>query len=200
MKLLLNNTSPYARMVRIVMLEKGLENSIELCWCDPWSDDKFLIEKNPAGKIPALVCDSGITLSESLLIATYLDGQGSSRSLLPEGQKETIYHLAGLGIGLIDAAFLTVISRKYLNAETDDSVLSQRRLSAIERTVECLNKDIDNHSSPEWLSLGDITVVVALNYLRFRLPELNVAQKHPKLEAWRKNIDQRSSFQSTPFL
>jgi len=62
---LMNNTSPYARMVRIVMLEKDLEDSVELCWCDPWSDDKFLIEKNSVGKIPALVCDSGITLSES---------------------------------------------------------------------------------------------------------------------------------------
>lgn len=200
MKLLLNNTSPYARMVRIVMLEKDLEDSVELCWCDPWSDDKFLIEKNSVGKIPALVCDSGITLSESLLIAIYLDGQGSSRSLLPEDHKETIYHRAGLGLGLMDASFSTVIARKYLNAETNDSVLSQRRLHGIERTLECLDKGIVNHSSPEWLTMGDIAVVVALNYLLFRLPELNIAQKHPKLEAWRGNIDQRSSFQSTVFL
>lgn len=200
MKLLLNKTSPYARMVRIVMLEKGLAERVELCWSDPWSDDKFLIEKNSVGKTPALVCDSGVTLSESLMISIYLDGQGSSRSLLPEGHEETIYHFVGLGLGLMDASFSTVIAQKYLKAETNDSLLGQRRLRAIERTLECLDKGIDNHSSLEWLSLGDITVVVALNYLLFRLPELNFSQKHPKLEAWRRNIDQRSSFQNTAFL
>ncbi|MBE0509057.1 MAG: glutathione S-transferase, partial [Marinospirillum sp.] len=34
MKLFLNATSPYARFVRVVALEKGLKP--ELVWVDPW--------------------------------------------------------------------------------------------------------------------------------------------------------------------
>lgn len=200
MKLLLNATSPYARMARIVMLEKNLEGSVELCWCDPWGDDKQLIDENPVGRIPALVCDSGITLTESLLIAAYLDEQGTGAPLLSKDNKEANYHLAGLGLGLMDAAFAIVISLKYLNAKANDSVLSQRRYRAIERTLAHLEDNINNYSSSKNLSLGDIAVAVALNYLLYRLPELNIAQQHPKLETWRLNIDKRDSFQNTTFL
>ena len=42
MELYLNATSPYARLVRIVLLEKGLMNAVTLKWCDPWADDEMV--------------------------------------------------------------------------------------------------------------------------------------------------------------
>ena len=69
MELYLNATSPYARLVRIVLLEKGLMDAVTLKWCDPWADDADLLKANPAGRIPALVTEDGTTLSESMLIA-----------------------------------------------------------------------------------------------------------------------------------
>lgn len=199
MKLLLNATSPFARLVRIVMLEKGLEEQIELVWSDPWGEDPFLMETNPLGRIPALVCDSGTTLCESHLIASYLDNEFPGKALIPGDQKESVLYLAGLGQGLMEAAFSTVISRKYLNEEANQSVLSELRWAAIHRTLEQLEVNIDQHSSPDVLTLGDITVAVALDYIIFRLSELDTAHKYPKLEAWRAALAERSSFSSTAF-
>ncbi|WP_207062682.1 glutathione S-transferase family protein [Motiliproteus sp. SC1-56] len=199
MKLFLNKTSPYARMARIVMLEKGLSDQVALCWCDPWGEDEQLLAANPVGRIPVLVTDSGNPLSESMLIAFYLNDLPPGPSLVPENRKEAVLHLAGLGQGLMDASFTMVISRKYLNTEVNDSVLDQRRWRAIDRTLERLEHCIDSYSLAGEITLGDISVAVALEYLGFRLPELNTPDKYPNLEAWRNTITRRSSFTSTTF-
>ena len=198
MKLFLNKTSPYARMVRILILEKGLEETVELCWCDPWSDDEQLLSVNPAGRVPVLVSDTGVSISESLLIANYLCGLGPEESLLPDSRKAEALHLAGLGQGVMEAAFSVVISRKYLNEEANESVLAQRRRRAIERTLERLEQSIGRYSTPE-ITVGDIAVAVSLDYLLFRLPELDTGKAYPKLEAWRASIAQRPSFKNTAF-
>lgn len=52
MELYLNATSPYARLVRIVLLEKGLAGAVTLKWCDPWADDADLLKANPRGAFP----------------------------------------------------------------------------------------------------------------------------------------------------
>lgn len=199
MKLYLNATSPYARMVRITMLEKELESKVELCWCDPWGDDETLLRENPIGRIPTLVTDAGMAISESLLIAVYLDEQCSTRTHFSADKKEEVFHIAGLGIGLIDAAFSTVISAKYLNDEANDSVLSQRRLRAIQRTLEHLEKNVERYLSFETISIGDIAVAVALDYLAFRLPQLGISKTYTRLEGWRSCISKRLSFKETAF-
>jgi len=199
MKLFLNKTSPYARMIRIILLEKNMIENLELCWCDPWSDDKDLLAENPVGKIPTLVLDTGLALSESLLIAFYLDSKDPSNHLLQNNLQEKVLHLAGLGQGLMDSAFTTVITKKYLNDSASESVLSQRRERAIQRTLEYLEENIPLYSALDAISMGDISVAVALNYLALRLPELNTANKYQKLELWRQKVSTRPSFKDTSF-
>ena len=127
MELYLNATSPYARLVRIVLLEKDLMDAVTLKWCDPWADDAELLKANPAGRIPALVTEEGITLSESMLIAVYLDSVSPNPPMLPAASLGNVLHLAGLGQNLMDAAFTTVIARKHYGKEIDESELGQRR-------------------------------------------------------------------------
>mgnify|MGYP001419914949 CR=1 FL=1 len=95
MELFLNATSPYARLVRIVVLEKGLADAVKLRWCDPWSDDAQLLEANPAGRIPALITEDGTALSESLVIALYLDGMGRSEPIIPASRLSEVLRQAG---------------------------------------------------------------------------------------------------------
>ncbi|RRJ83801.1 glutathione S-transferase [Aestuariirhabdus litorea] len=198
MKLYLNTTSPYARMVRIVLLETGLEERVELCWCDPWSDDAALLEANALGRIPTLVTDQGVALAESLLIALYLNDLAPAPLPMPAGREATL-QLAGQGQGLMDAAFNSVIARKYQGEAADESELGQRRARAIERTLSRLESQIDRHSGANGLSLGDIVLAVALDYLAFRLPEQLDAERYPRLQAWRQGITHRPSFDSTAF-
>lgn len=204
MELFLNATSPYARVVRIVALEKGLGDAVTLRWCDPWANDEALLIANPVGRVPALVTGDGQALGESLLIAQYLDAVGDGEPLLPSARQTEMLALAGLGQGLMDAAFHTVIARKHHGAEADASVLGQRRRRAIARTLAALEESLaDGERAPGFdptrITLGDIVVVVALDYLAFRLPEIAWPQNLPRLADWHRAVIARDSFLSTRF-
>ncbi|WP_286977976.1 glutathione S-transferase N-terminal domain-containing protein [Pseudomonas sp.] len=201
MELYLNATSPYARLVRIVLLEKGLMDAVTLKWCDPWADDADLLKANPAGRIPALMTEEGTTLSESMLIAMYLDSLDNVKPtppMLPTPLSDVL-HLAGLGQNLMDAAFTTVIARKHYGPEIDQSELGQRRARAMQRLLKQLNSELSGNPTAASIHLGDIAIAVALEYLAFRLPEIRWKEAHPQLAAWHAAVTARTSFQQTTF-
>ena len=199
MELYLNATSPYARLVRIVLLEKDLADAVTLKWCDPWADDADLLKANPAGRIPALVTEEGTTLSESMLIAVYLDNVSPNKPMLPAASLGDVLHLAGLGQNLMDAAFTTVIARKHYGNEIDESELGQRRSRAIQRLLKQLDSELGETPQPSTINLGEIAIAVALDYLAFRLPEANWKDEYPQLQAWHAGVTARASFQETAF-
>ncbi|CAO1666350.1 glutathione S-transferase N-terminal domain-containing protein [Vreelandella indica] len=199
MELYLNATSPYARLVRIVLLEKGLADAVTLKWCDPWADDADLLKANPAGRIPALITEEGTTLSESMLIAVYLDSVSPNPPMLPAASLGDVLHLAGLGQNLMDAAFTTVIARKHVGNEIDESELGQRRSRAIQRLLSQLNSELGEKQQGSSINLGEIAIAVALDYLAFRLPDVNWKEEHSQLQAWHAGVTARESFQQTSF-
>ncbi|WP_447926514.1 glutathione S-transferase family protein [Vreelandella sp. EE27] len=200
MKLYLNATSPYARLVRIVLIEKGLSDAVTLKWCDPWADDRELLAVNPAGRVPALLTQEGATLSESQLIAIYLDRTYPKTPILPADQWAEVLHITGLGQNLMEAAFNTVIARKHGGSEMDSSVLGERRGRAIQRLLQQLGHEFDGKPLTTTIDLGDITTAVALEYLAFRLPEVAWQAEHPQLAVWHAGVTMRESFQQTAFV
>lgn len=197
MELFLNGTSPYARVVRIVALEKQIGDALDLSWVDPWSDDAALLGVNPHARVPVLLTDDGVALSESLLICLYLDGVGGARRLLPQAQHGEVLAQAGVGQGLIDAAFNTVMARKHQGVEADATLLGQRRWRAIERSLKQLDEQLGVPLTEPLL--GDIIVAVALSYIDFRLPEYAWQQAHPRLADWDAVMQTRPSFVATRF-
>ena len=199
MELYLNATSPYARLVRIVLMEKGLADAVTLKWCDPWADDADLLKANSAGRIPALVTEEGTTLSESMLIAVYLDGVSPNKPMIPQDSLGDVLHLSGLGQNLMDAAFTTVIARKHYGNEIDESELGQRRSRAIQRLLNQLNGELGEKQQASPINLGEISIGVALDYLAFRLPGVNWQEEYPQLQVWHAGMLATKSFQRTAF-
>ncbi|ADZ89711.1 Glutathione S-transferase domain [Marinomonas mediterranea MMB-1] len=200
MKLFSNKTSPYARMVRILILEKEMTEKVDLVWCDPWSDDENFLKINPLGRIPSLVLESGLAINESIIIANYLDSiDEKTPSLIPNKYKENVFYLMGLGQGIMDAAFSIVISKKYLGRELDNSILNLRRFNGIRRSLGQLEENIEKYSHEESITLGDISIAVSLSYILFRIPEMKINDNYPKLSKWCERISSRSSFESTAF-
>ena len=197
MQLYLNATSPFARVARIIALEKGLQDQLELCWSDPWSNDPALLQANPVGRIPVLVTDDGHAIAESLLIAQYLDSLTAEPRLLPPAERAAVLQRTGLGYGLMEAAFTTVIGRKHA-AQADQSVLGQRRLDAIDRSIQAL-ASLSNGDQQPTPDLGTIVTAVALDYVLFRLPEIDWQSRYPALAAWHQRIIMRASFAETAF-
>lgn len=197
MKLYLNATSPFARLARIVAIEKGLAARTELCWVNPWQDDARLLAIAPLARVPVLITDDGAALTESLLIARYLDDTGVGASLVPEHDRARTLALAGLGHGLMEAAFQTVIARKHDGTAADTGHLGQRRRRAIRRGLEALRQWHRDDAAIDALPrLGDLVSAVALEYLAFRLPEMVGAGQPPV--RWR-TLAARESFTATAF-
>ena len=53
MQLLANTTSPYVRIARISLIEKGL--NIVPTLVDAWADDPRLLQANAASRVPTLI-------------------------------------------------------------------------------------------------------------------------------------------------
>ncbi|KTT54505.1 glutathione S-transferase [Pseudomonas oryzihabitans] len=191
MQLLLNQTSPYARAARVTALEAGFGERLRLVWSDPWNDDPTLLAANPGNKVPVLITDEGLALSETLLICVHLHQLGGGSPLVAERLQ-----LAGLGQGLIDAAFGTVIARKHGGAAQDDSVLGARRLAAIDRLLARLAET--SALDAQDLDFSHYLVAVGLDYLSFRLPQIDWSA-HGRLVAFHQRLTARPSFSATTF-
>ncbi|MGE8396125.1 MAG: glutathione S-transferase N-terminal domain-containing protein, partial [Comamonas sp.] len=171
MQLFLNASSPFARLARVVALEKGLADQLQLVWCDPWNNDPALLAEHPQARIPVLVTDDGQAISESLLIAQYLDHIGHGKSLVPAAQMSAILARTSVAYGLMEAAFNVVIARKYEGQAADSSMMGQRRLAAMGRALAQLEKSVSTPMDAQ-ITLDQIATAVALAYVQFRLPAL----------------------------
>ncbi len=111
MKLLANTTSPFVRITRMSLIEKGFD--IEPTIVDPWADDPRLRAANAATRVPALVLDDGTPLTESLLIVQWLEVVRPAPDwprLIGNTPQETagILSRAGIALGAIDASVHTI--------------------------------------------------------------------------------------------
>jgi glutathione S-transferase len=83
MKLYVTLTSPYARMVRVLIIEKGIEDKVEVVPIQTRTLDTPLLGINRAGRVPTLVNDAGEMFDESALIIDYLEATFRPTLLLP---------------------------------------------------------------------------------------------------------------------
>lgn len=189
-------TSPYARIVRIALAEKHLEQEIKARVVDPWSDDAALMKANPISRVPTLVTDDGHAIAEALLITRYLDAQFPARPLVPAAGAGTVLARAGLAFGVIDAAVQIVIGRRAVGAGFDDNMVGQRRHRAMDRGLDRLESD--SPAVPgETLDLGAVTTIVAIDYLALRFPDTDWLGNRPGLAAWRAGLRDRAAVTDT---
>lgn len=73
MKLYVTFTSPYARLARIVVLEKALEDRVEVVEAKTRTPGSPFYLINPSGRVPYLVDELGVGMEDSQLICAYLD-------------------------------------------------------------------------------------------------------------------------------
>ena len=73
MKVYVTLTSPYARMARVLVIEKGIEEKVTVVPIATRTLDTPLLAINPAGRVPTLVNDGGEMFDEWALIIDYLE-------------------------------------------------------------------------------------------------------------------------------
>jgi glutathione S-transferase len=73
MKLYVTYTSPYARLARIIVIEKALEDRVEIIEAKARTPGSPYYQINPSGRVPYLIDDAGVGMEDSQLICAYLD-------------------------------------------------------------------------------------------------------------------------------
>ena len=73
MKLYITLGSPYARLARIIVIEKALEERVEIVEAKTRTPGSPYYQINPSGRVPYLVDDDGVGMEDSQLICGYLD-------------------------------------------------------------------------------------------------------------------------------
>jgi len=195
MQLLLSATSPFARAVRIALMIKGLDSHCTIQWVDAASDTPELIAANPMSRVPTLLLDDGTALTETALILQYLDRRVPHPSLLPSANANSEMALAGRALAMLDSALWIMNNRKYLGAQANENVLGERRIRNIKRTLETF-KETPPRSVGKVVGMGQLLLQVAIEYLEFRLPELE-ATKTSGLGEWGKPLRKLEVFQLT---
>ena len=191
MQLLANTTSPFVRIARIALIEKGL--NIEPTLVDPWADDPRLRAANGAARVPTLILDDGTPLTESLLIVQWLEATRPAPewpSLIGSSPDQVagVMSRAGIALGAIEASVHTIITRKVTAPVLFDETpvgLRRRRtmieaLQKLETLVPQLGGEQPGSRAP---TLDAIVAVVLFDYQRLRYGDQAWLPQTPRLQA-----------------
>jgi glutathione S-transferase len=184
MKLYITPASPYARLARIVVLEKRLESQVEVIVAQTRLPNSPYYRINPSGRVPYLVRDDGVGLEESSLICAYLDQlDGKPVFDLPAGEQGwEARRLEALARSMLDG--LTVWGREIRRPQHERSpTVIQHEADRSRRMADLWEKEIDHELMHGALNLAQMTLACALGF-EPRLPDLQWRPGHPRLCDW----------------
>ncbi len=205
MQLLANTTSPFVRIARIAMIEKGLE--VEPTIVDPWADDARLREANAATRVPSLVLDNSVPLTESLLIVQWLEATRPAPqwpSLLGSDPQRIagVLSRAGIALGAIEASVHTIITRKVtapvLFDETPVGLRRRRTMVEGMQRLEAVAAEMAGSQPAGHAPTLDIVCAVVLyDYQQLRYSDQSWLPATPALKALAEAVRARPSFAQT---
>ena len=202
MKLMSSSATPFGRKVEVVAIEKGLIDSIEVVATStsPTSPHEGLSGVNPLIKIPTLILDDGRALYDSLVICDYFDTLRPPRVIPESGAKRwdvlTVHALAN---GICDAA----VSARYEQALRPEPLRwpdwVKAQMKKIESGLDWLDGNVAmlGQGNTPSVSLDQVAVGCALDYLGFRFAEINWPKTRPRLAAWHGEFAKRPAMQRT---
>lgn len=194
MKLFYSPASPYARKVRAVAVEAGLDGRLELVTAAPLDSADPLHAVNPLGRVPALVTEEGNWLVDSPVICEYLDYMGGSGLFPPAGEARwEALRLQALGDGLMDSS---VPWRQELMRPEDERSAEwlARREQQVRATLHYLEHSPG--SLGHW-NIGTLSVACAWDYLHFRFGDHGWSAQFPTLAVWYDRVKSKPSLAQT---
>ena len=199
LKLRNSATSPYVRKVRVLLLETGLEDRVELIdtLVTPINPNAELNVDNPIGKVPVLLTKNGMALYDSPVICEYLDSLHSGTKMFPVNgvSRWLALRRQALGDGLLDAAILGRYESTLRPAAKLWEDWLDAQIGKIDRSLGAMEAEALQLEGV--VNIGTITIACALGYLDFRYSEMNWRTERPALTAWYDDISLRPSMVAT---
>jgi glutathione S-transferase len=196
MKLLSSDLSPFARKVRVLILEKGLQERVAIVACNPYEATAAHLQANPLSKVPTLILEDGNSLYDSHVICEYLDTLGGP-ALMPmnEGRIPALKRLA-LTDGLLQSTFSIACELHRREAHERSMKWVARWVESIERSVDALAQSLSEYGDD--LTLPHIGAVCALDYLDLRAADkIDWRDRQPSLVPWYTQFGERPAMVDT---
>lgn len=196
MKLYITPGSPYARMARIVVLEKGLQDRVEVVVARTRAADTPYYAINPSGRVPYLVRDDGVGLEESALICAWLDHLDGKPVLAWPGEGAwEARRLEGLARSMLDG--VSVWGREIARPANEQSpTVIQHEKTRAQRMADTWEREVGHALMRGQLNLVQLTLACTLG-MDARNPDFRWRPGHPKLGAWYDELAARPSLRAT---
>ncbi|NNL84421.1 MAG: hypothetical protein HKP27_02155, partial [Myxococcales bacterium] len=151
-------TSPYARMVRIVLAEKGLEDRFAILEAQTRQAESPYYAVNPSGRVPYLERSDGPGLEDSRLIIEYLDGLRSPTQFAGDFE---VRRLESVARSMLDG--LAVLARECRRPESEQSptIVAHERARAA-RFADLWEREVAHPLMREGFNVAQLTLVVTL--------------------------------------
>ena len=197
MKLYGSLTSPYARKVRIVLIEKGL--NYDMAVEGPADAAGNVVRLNPLRAIPVMERDDGEVYFESLVICEYLDSLSDQPRLYPASGEPRWQALRwnALGQGMMEATVARFVELRK-PAEKQDAATAGKHEARIAASMAYANERVPAGGFIQGSGIGiaDIALGTALGYVDLRYAH-DWRSQYPRLAAWFAPIHARPSFTET---
>ncbi|HET8711625.1 MAG TPA: glutathione S-transferase [Spongiibacteraceae bacterium] len=198
MKLIGSLTSPFVRKIRIALIEKNIP--FELVIDPPMELGTRVPDYNPLGKIPVLIDNDGVAWYDSDLLTEYLEAQFPQIPLLPSDRRAAlpVRQTLKLADGVADAG-VSIYLEKRRSADKQEPQWIERQRKKIERGLAALDAIARDKTyvHNDVFSAADIAIGCVLQWLEFRLSELQWRAQYPALLALFERLSARPSFAQT---
>lgn len=194
MKLYYSTNSAFARKVRLAAAALRLDDRIEEIPVDPAADEAVLRALNPLAKIPVLVDASEAPIYDSGVICRYLDRRYGDGRVVPHDDAGWLAtsRLEAMADGVIEAGMQLRSTLAYGDQGRAAADRQRRKVDAGLGEVERFAGSF----ADAW-TLGEMTVVCALQWLEFRLGAEGFLAARPACRQWLERVSQRADVRRT---
>ena len=195
MKLYVTLTSPYARMVRALIVEKGIEDNVTVEPIVTRKPDMPLLDINPSGRVPVLVNDDGDAFEDSALIIDYLETVYAPRVLAPQPDWNA-RRLEVSALSMLDGVAVWV--RELRRPEDHQSpVILKHEAGRALRMAKAFDTIVGSGALDGPLDMTQLTLGSTLHWRDRTMPEFDWRHGNDRLSAWVDRFGERDLMQRT---
>lgn len=196
MKLYVTMTSPYARLARMVVIEKGLAGRVEIVEAKTRTPGSPYYQINPSGRVPYLVTDAGVGMEDSQVICAYLDGLDGKPRLHPASEPNWAHRrLEASGRSMLDGIAVWAREKYRPESERSPTTLAHEAARA-PRVADFFEEQVADPLMQGPLNMAQLVLAVAVETARLRGMG-DLTEGRPKLAAWAARMSELPSLRAT---
>jgi glutathione S-transferase len=197
MQLYVTFTSPYARLARILVIEKGLSDKVAVIAAKTRVADSPYYAINPSGRVPYLIDDAGVGMEDSQLICAYLDAL-NGEPLFHSAARDADWayrRVEATARSLCDGISVWVREMHRPESERSPTVLAHE-VARSQRLAELFEGWVGEPPLAGTPAMAHLILAAALDVARNRGPG-DLTSGRPRLAAWLQAISKRPSLEAT---